>query len=142
MIKKQLFYWTLAWSLMALAAVSATAEDEAPVASAKPYLVKVHADWCTSCAMLSLTWEKLVERHADDANIVILDVTDKEHTEKAAARAEELGIQEFYEANVGRTGTVGVLMPDGSPVEVFKGRLDHRDYTAAIESAKEKLAAQ
>ncbi len=142
MIRKQLFYWTLACSLAALVAVTATAEGEAPEAPAKPYLVKVHADWCTSCAMLALTWEKLVERHADDANIVVLDVTDQERKEEAAARAKELGIEEFYEANVARTGTVGILMPDGSPVELFKGRLDHRDYTAAIEVAKEKLAAQ
>ena len=50
------------------------------------------------------------------------------------------GISEFFEANLGLPGTIGILMPDGSPVEVFKGRLDKRDYDAAIEKARRWIA--
>lgn len=141
MIRKYFLQMATTAALALFVAVGASADHHEASEVPKPFLVKVHADWCSSCKMLGPTWKKLEERHADDTNIVILDVTDKEAAAQSAQRAKELGIEEFYEANVARTGTVGILMPDGSPVGLFKGRLDHRDYTEAVEKAKAQIAS-
>ena len=141
MIRKYLFRVAAVGALAALLAGAASADHHEAGEAPKPFLVKMHADWNSTCKMLTPTWETLETRHAADTSIVILDMTTKELAAQSEQRAKELGIHEFYEANVKRIGTIGILMPDGSPVEIFKGRLDHRDYTAAVEKAKAQIAS-
>jgi hypothetical protein len=82
-------------------------------------------------------WARLVADHEDSAKIVVLDVTDEPSGKASVALAKEAGIVPFFQVNVGCPGTIGVLMPDGSPVEIFKGRLDKRDYDAALAKARQ-----
>ena len=78
-------------------------------------------------------WDALVPRNdggpsASD-HYLLRDVTDKQTTEASAEQAEKLGITAFFDANKGKTGTIGILDPaTGEAVEVFKGETDAKAY--------------
>jgi thiol-disulfide isomerase/thioredoxin len=101
-----------------------------------PLVVKIHADWCGTCVKLNSTWEELQAQYGESARFVVLDVTDKQATLAASLEADRLGIREFFDANKGKTGTIGIL--DGSTgevVEVFKGEFDPKAYQGTLAGA-------
>ncbi len=109
-----------------------SAEDDA----SRPFVVKIHADWCGTCTRLKPTLEALEKKVGDGARLVVLDVTDKQTLARATAEADRLGIREFFDTYKSRTGTVGVL--DGAsrePVSVLKGELDVAEYQRALAKA-------
>lgn len=101
-----------------------------------PLVVKIHADWCGKCAMIQPTWARVEEVLGEDAQIVVLDVTNKETAEAASARAAELGLSDFFRAFRARTGTVAVF-PAGAtePTAVLVAETDFEAYRAAIAEA-------
>jgi len=114
----------------AAAAVSA-AED-----ASRPFIVKIHADWCGTCNMLNGTFEALDEKFGDRVRIVILDVTDREALERSVAEVERLGIGPFFDRFKRWTGTVGVLDgADRSIVSVIQGDLRTSVYEEAVAKA-------
>jgi thiol-disulfide isomerase/thioredoxin len=118
--------------------VFATAHAASPVAddedASKPFIVKIHADWCGTCTRMNPTFDALMKR--DDARIVVLDVTDREKVEAALAEAERLGIRDFFMEYRGKTGTVGVLRGDNREVvEVLRGETDVSVYESALSKA-------
>ena len=127
-------------AIVAIFSWSATAEDSALPADAKPIIARVEADNCGSCKGTHSLWKRLVAAYQDSTEIVVLDVSDEARGTASAETAKALGIQDFLQANLARPGTIGILMPDGSQVEIFKGRLDKRDYDAAIEKARRWIA--
>jgi thiol-disulfide isomerase/thioredoxin len=109
-----------------------SAEEDA----SRPFVVKIHADWCGTCTRLEPTLDALEKEVGDGARIVVLDVTDKQTLAGATAEADRLGIREFFETYKSKTGTVGVL--DGAsrePVRVMKGELDVAEYQRALAKA-------
>ena len=48
--------WALALLLLDSTALANDAADEC---GAKPYVVKIHADWCGSCKALESVWERI-----------------------------------------------------------------------------------
>ena len=105
--------------------------------ASKPFVVKIHADWCGTCQRLDSTFEALRKRTGDDARIVVLDVTDRESLVRATAEADRLRIRAFFDAYKSKTGTVGIL--DGvtrEPVSVLKGETDVAKYEAALATAQ------
>lgn len=104
--------------------------------ASRPFLVKIHADWCATCLMLDFTWGDLRKRISDGARFVVLDVTNEETTARARAEAARLGLTPFFERYRRRTGTIGVL--HGSTrevVEVLAGETDLRRYESALAKA-------
>ncbi len=63
------------------------AEDAAALSDAKPYVVKIHADWCGACKAIAATWERLRIDEGDQATLVTLDVTDRDSFNASKARA-------------------------------------------------------
>ncbi len=117
--------------LACLVSLPAGAEEAASAtpASTGPLVVKIHADWCGTCVKLTSVWEELQAGYGDSARFVVLDVTDRSATVASAIEAERLGISEFFDANKGRTGTIGILDPaTGKAVEIFKGETDAEVY--------------
>lgn len=105
--------------------------------AARPFVVKVHADWCGTCTALNATWDELQSEVGDGARLVILDVTDRATLQKSQAEAERLGIEGFFAEYKARTGTIGVLRGDNrAKVEVLKGVRDVARYEAAIAEAR------
>jgi len=64
----------------------------------KPFVVKIHADWCGTCTRMNPTFEALREQESGDARIVVLDVTDKQSLAASTAEADRLGIRSFFDA--------------------------------------------
>src|SRR5688572_18456846 len=46
--------------------------------SAKPYVIRMHAQWCYYCRGTKGAWEEIVEAYSDRVNLVALDFTDEE----------------------------------------------------------------
>lgn len=103
----------------------------------RPFVVKIHADWCMTCLMLDFTWRDLRREVGDLARFVVLDVTDRDRLEKARSEAERLGLRAFLDANLARTGTVGILHGASRvPIAVLTGETDTRRYHEPLERAR------
>jgi thiol-disulfide isomerase/thioredoxin len=125
----------LAMPLLLLGA-SATADDAAPHCETKPYVVKIHADWCGSCRATQATWEKVVADLSDEATMVQFDVTDRASYEAAVTEAEQLGISDFLFEFRRRTGAIAVLdCRTLAPLVVLSGERDFEKYRDAIRKA-------
>ena len=120
-----------------VAAAASAGEVSADADASKPFIVKIHADWCGTCTRLNGTWEALEKSVGSEARLVVLDVTDKEALARSRAEADRLGLRSFFDAYKSQTGTVAVL--DGAtrePVSVMKGELDAGRYEAAVARAQ------
>ena len=125
-----------ALALSALAP-SVRAEDAVEISEAKPYVVKIHADWCRTCRKLEGTWLKIESELGGDAHLVKLDVSDRAAVERSLAEAERLGLGDFFREYRASTGTIGVI--DGKtfkPVAIMRGELDFSKYQEAVEKAR------
>ena len=121
-------------ALLGLGASAARADHHEQ--SAKPMVVKIHADWCGTCTKLNTTWEALRKEHGDSVEFVILDVTDRSSTSSSRELAESLGIAVLFDQYKSKTGTIAVV--NGvtlQPVAVLRGELDVARYRPAIEKA-------
>ena len=116
---------------IALAAPLATSAGEAE----RPFLVKVHADWCGTCTALEPTWAALESAHGAKLQMVVLDVTDRERLAASRAEAERLGLLPFFEGHRGKTGLIALLDAKGEPIELFHGVRDPEAYEPALVAA-------
>jgi thiol-disulfide isomerase/thioredoxin len=133
--------------LFALASAASGTPADAPQVSpaddpSRPFVVKIHADWCGTCVSLDPTIEALQESQGTRARIVVLDVTDRETLARASTEADRLRLRAFFDQYKAKTGTVGVLHgATREPVSVFKGELDAAKYEAAIARAASGTAS-
>jgi len=136
--------WTLAFTLavaVGLLAGSSRARERAPISdavdAARPFVVKIHADWCGICTALIPTWHALDAQLGDGARLVLLDVTDRKAFEASRDEARRLGIEEFFDRYKARTGTIGVLRGDNrEKVTVLRGVREPARYEAAVARAR------
>lgn len=130
----------LIFSVALLSAASTQGADTAVSAAkdgSKPFVVKIHADWCGTCRMLEPTLTALDKKMGTSARVVVLDVTDRKTYAAATAEAQRLGIESFFDQYKSRTGIVGVL--DGSTREtiaVLSGELDVAVYERLLTQAR------
>ena len=130
---------------LVFAAAPAQAGDTQVSASedaSRPFVVKIHADWCGTCRRLEGPLESLQDREGGNARYVVLDVTDPEAVAASLAEAERLGIRAFFERYQGGTGTVGVLHgATREPVSVLIGETDVAVYSEALRKARAKSSS-
>ena len=120
-----------------LYALGAQAGSAAPVSAesdaSKPFIVKIHADWCGVCQRLTPTFDALNEKLGDGARFVVFDVTDKETAAASRDEADRLGIRSFFDSHKSKTGTIAVLHgATREPVVVLGGVTDTSRYEAAV----------
>jgi thiol-disulfide isomerase/thioredoxin len=126
----------VALALLILGGSTAPAKDAPEVCSAKPYVVKIHADWCGSCRALESVWQRIETDLADQATAVTLDVSDRVAYTQSQAEAERLGISEFFQEYRSRTGTIAVLdCNTREPVAIMNAERDLEKYRQAIARA-------
>jgi thiol-disulfide isomerase/thioredoxin len=102
----------------------------------KPFVVKLHAQWCAVCMLTKGVWEQIEETYSSQVNLVVLDFTTEENTTASRAEATRLGLGKFFEEYGGATGTIVVL--DGRTREVtaaINGSRDFGEYRTAIDAA-------
>jgi len=104
----------------------------------RPYVVKLHAQWCPICMVTKGVWSQIEEEYSGRVNLVVLDFTNQADTDASRAEARRLGLDTFFDEYAGATGTVVVL--DGRTKEVtasINGSRDFADYRAAINATIE-----
>jgi thiol-disulfide isomerase/thioredoxin len=115
---------------------AASAKDGPVECTSKPYVVKIHADWCGSCKALQSVWEQIETDLEEQATAVTFDVSDRVAYAESEATAEQLGIGAFFLEYRKRTGTIAVLdCSTLEPVEVLSGERDFEKYRKAVERA-------
>ncbi len=115
---------------------TAAAKNAPKACTSKPYVVKIHADWCASCRALDSLWNRIESDLQDQASAVTLDVSDRVAYTESQAAAERLGISEFFQEYRSRTGTIAVLdCTSRKPVAVMSGERDLEKYREAIARA-------
>ncbi len=124
--------------LSGLAAGGDLSEISAAADASRPFVVKIHADWCGTCTRLDPVIDALEEKVGRSARIVVLDVTDREAIERSETEADRLHIRTFFEIHKSKTGTVGVLHgATRKPVRILRGEMDVAEYEAALVEAAE-----
>lgn len=104
--------------------------------SGRPYVVKLHAQWCPLCMVTRDEWHKIAETYAGRVNLVVLDFTNQASTDASRVEARRLGLDGFFDEYEGETGTVVIL--DGRTKKVtasIHGSRDFAEYRAAIDVA-------
>jgi hypothetical protein len=107
---------------------AASAEADA----SKPFVVKIHPDWCGTCERTEETVVMLRDTTTGTPRIVVLDVTSRESVEQSRAEADRLGLRAFFDANKSKTGTIGIL--HGATREVVKILKGETELTAYLEA--------
>lgn len=121
--------------MIALGSTAAAGADAKGEDAGRPMIVKIHADWCGTCAKLTPIFEALERDIGDQAVIVTLDVTDRTAFASSREQADRLGIRVFFDENRSKTGTVAVLDARGQVVALGRGELDPAWYIEAVQKA-------
>jgi len=104
--------------------------------TSRPYVVKLHAQWCPICMLTKTVWSQIEGAYAGRANFVVFDFTNQATTDRSRAEATRLGLEKFFDDNAGATGTVAVL--DGRTKEEaasIHGIRGFDEYRAAIDAS-------
>jgi thiol-disulfide isomerase/thioredoxin len=100
----------------------------------KPYVVKLHAQWCPICMLTRGVWSQVETAYAGRANFVVFDFTNDATTSASKAEAVRLGLGNFFDENVGATGSISVLDGrSGREMASIQGVHGFDEYRAAID---------
>lgn len=106
------------------------------LASPKPFVIKVHAQWCPVCMFTKGIWSEIASNYAGKVNLVVFDVTDEKRTEESRAAAGRLGLGDFFDEYGNWTGTVFVVDARTKQLQgQLHGDSDFEHYRAAIDQA-------
>ena len=145
MLKKIVLVVVAAFVVLAGSIVVMYFVNAAPVAAAisaseassptKPFVVKLHSQWCHLCLITTSAWSQIENEYAGRVNFLVLDFTDDTTTDASKAAAERVGLARVFEES-GSTGVV--LVVDGRTKDVtasIAGSRNVAEYRAAIDAA-------
>lgn len=102
----------------------------------KPVVIDVYASWCPACKNIAPTLSQLKQQYAGKVHFVVLDVSDKASTAKSEAKAKELGLSKFFEANKTQTGSLTIVDPKtGKILAQERNNPDKKVYSKALDQA-------
>jgi thiol-disulfide isomerase/thioredoxin len=102
----------------------------------KPVVVDVYASWCTACKNVAPTLSRLKQDYAGKVNFVVLDVSNPSTTSAAKAKAKELGLDKFLNANKSQTGLIAIVDPaTGNILAQHRNNSSAAAYTAVLDKA-------
>jgi hypothetical protein len=103
---------------------------------AKPFVVKLHAQWCHKCLLTQGMWARVDDVYGSRVKRVVFDFTSDESTERTRVEATRLGLERLYDAYNGVSGAVIVLDPRTKEVLAdIDGSRDFSAYQRAIDQA-------
>jgi thiol-disulfide isomerase/thioredoxin len=103
----------------------------------QPQLVvaRIHADWCSKCRALAPVMTSLQQRY-QNIQFVTFDVTNRSTLQAAQARARELKLTSFLDANKSRPSTVALINSvNGQTVKQFFNNNNQQEYVNSINGA-------
>jgi thiol-disulfide isomerase/thioredoxin len=103
----------------------------------RPYVIKLHAQWCPVCRIGKGAWSEIEEAYGGRVNLLVLDFTNEATTGASRVEAARLGLEAFFDEYAGVTGPVAVLDGRSKEVTALVSGRDVAPYRAAIE---ERLA--
>jgi thiol-disulfide isomerase/thioredoxin len=102
----------------------------------KPVVVDVYASWCPACKNVAPTLARLKQDYAGKVNFVVLDVSNPSTTSAAKAKAKELGLDKFLNANKSQTGLIAIVDPaTGNILAQHRNNSSAAAYTAVLDKA-------
>ncbi|PZV25447.1 MAG: thioredoxin [Snowella sp.] len=102
----------------------------------KPVVIDVYASWCPACKNIAPTLSQLKQQYAGKVHFVVLDVSDKASTAKSEAKAKELGLSKFFEANKTQTGSLTIVDPKtGKILAQERNNPDKKVYSKVLDQA-------
>ncbi|MEB3311401.1 MAG: thioredoxin domain-containing protein [Snowella sp.] len=102
----------------------------------KPVVVDIYATWCSACKNIAPTLSQLKQQYAGKVHFVVLDVSDKASTAKSEAKAKELGLSKFFEANKTQTGSLTIIDPKtGQILSQHRNNPNKSAYTTVLDNA-------
>ena len=114
----------------------AAASVKAGALAELPMIVKIHADWCVRCQAIAPTWHQVEKELADQARIVVFDVTDETRLKATRVKARELGLEKFFLENTSLTGSVAVFEPGAvTPDTLLVAETNFDVYVRALKKA-------
>ena len=116
----------------ALATVSTTEAAD----PGRPFVVKLHSQWCVVCLSTKDLWDEIAAEYEGRANLVVFDFTDMDSTNASEAEARRLGLSEFFNEYAGMSGAIAVI--DGGTREIralMGGKRPADDYRAEIDAS-------
>jgi hypothetical protein len=128
-------------TLAGLLYVGNPAPVAAPIAAsdlanpARPYVIKLHAQWCPVCMVTKGVWGEIEKTYTGRVNLVVFDFTSEASTAKSRTEAERLGLRQFLDEYEGATGLVVVLNGNKDVLASIKGSRDFGEYRSAIDAA-------
>lgn len=102
----------------------------------KPVVVDIYASWCPACKNVAPTLSQLKKEYAGKANFVVLDVSDRGKASQAAAKARQLGLGQYFDANKSQTGMIAIIDPaTGNILVQHRNNADKTAYTSVLNAA-------
>ncbi|GAB4301713.1 MAG: hypothetical protein Kow0091_00140 [Geminocystis sp.] len=102
----------------------------------KPVVVDIYASWCPACKNIAPTLSQLKKQYGNKAHFVVFDVSDKAKARQAEARAKQLGLEDFFNANKSQTGSVTIVDPKtGDILSQYRNNNKLSDYTSVLNTA-------
>jgi hypothetical protein len=83
--------------------------SEVQAAAGRPYIIKLHAQWCPICMVTKGVWSQIERAYADKANLIVWDFTDEKTTAASRTDAARLGLGDAFEEYQGATGLMIVV---------------------------------
>jgi thiol-disulfide isomerase/thioredoxin len=62
----------------------------------RPYVVKLHAQWCPVCLTTTSIWSQIEAAYGNRVNLVVFDFTNEATTVASEAEARRLGLEQFF----------------------------------------------
>ena len=116
--------------------VPAIPADVLETSFGKPFVVKLHAQWCPVCMVTKDVWSEIEKAYSGRVHLVVLDFTSQARTDASRIEAMRLGLGKVFEDYQGVTGAI--LVVDGRTRNVtadIGGDRELADYKAAIDGA-------
>jgi thiol-disulfide isomerase/thioredoxin len=106
----------------------------------KPVVVDVYASWCGACKSIAPTLSQVQTQYDGKINFVVFDVSNRTSTAAAQARAKQLGLSSFLQANESQTALVAIINPaTGQVIKQFRGNGNLNDYQTALNQAIQQV---
>jgi hypothetical protein len=115
-------------------AAAPISNDEARGAD-RPFIIKLHAQWCPACMVTKDVWARVHETYAGRVHPVVFDFTNDETTAVAEIEARRLGLEPVFYEYSGATGIVVVFDGRTRQVTAEVGGRDFEAYRTAIDEA-------